>query len=369
MTAEFILRPGTPDKEIARINKALKALKMIMDFQFIREKDNLEWLKSINEDPNSPQKHLKPEGRDLTLEELKMMFKSWTRVGVLQVDAMFGRCPPKDAVKILRFMSAEPMLLSIEGKSDLDRLKKEAIEVDPSLPAATLQALDALLEVPPPPEKNPDRREMPQSGVARFADWNGSDIEVLFGSVDSPRYMKDDEYLDDDYNPLYRDKEGRAYMLLPLLQFGPGIEKRLDEIYRHAYEIGLKTDPFSFYAAVYGQVPADAKSIVENGAHIGERDALFAILRLRGLQNQTYPTVGFGPSGKIRPLGRPHGESNGAGEAIAAFCQVLVDRHGHDGIRLEGVVNGDYRNKPVEAILGVIHSLDEKSAPASAPSM
>ena len=68
--------------------------------RIIEEEDNIAWLKDINENPESPQLHLKPLDRDLTMEELKSYLGMFMEVGVLDVDIHFGRTPV-ETMKVL----------------------------------------------------------------------------------------------------------------------------------------------------------------------------------------------------------------------------------------------------------------------------
>ena len=68
------------DIEIRKINSILK--KMKIENRFSLEQDNIDWLKDINTNLKSPQSHLKPADRDLTLEELKELFTRWTETEI-----------------------------------------------------------------------------------------------------------------------------------------------------------------------------------------------------------------------------------------------------------------------------------------------
>lgn len=333
MTIRFQLRPGTSDEDIRRVNSAILATKPSKKYCFLSDEYMEDWLKEINTDPDCPTGHLKPQGRDLTRAELSNLFPS-IKVGELNASVTFSRMTARDAAKLAKVMAAEPLLLDIRGDwdrfSSLARESKGTPEVREQT-EVSLSSLKKMLFTPPPPEKNMDRREKIESGIAVFRDFNGnSDICVLFGAVDTPRYMKDDQYIDDDYNHLYRDSANRPYMLLPLLKLGPKAGDSLHEIYLHARDIGLNVEPLAFFAATYGVTPNNAIDIFKSADKISERDALFAINKLSALINHRCDLAPdkSGAYLKVAPTSHRKDES-GKREAIAAFLNVLIKSHGY----------------------------------------
>lgn len=347
MTVRFKLRPGTPEAAIRKLNSAIGRLGLEQPFRFISESDNKRWLDDINRNPKSPQRHLKPDDRDLTMQELTSMFKIWTEVGTLEMDVKYDRCSPQDAAKIAAFMSAEPLLLSVHGESDFEKFTELAIEGGAAPDA--LQSLQRLLNIPPPPKKNPKRREMPTSGIATFSDWNGNDINVLFGAVDHPRFMKTDEYVDDAYNSIYKDPDGRPYMLLPLLELGPGQRDRLISIWKGASDIGLRAEPYTFFAAVYGVTPSDFKDVALD---IGERDALYAIKKLRSMQYAYRPATTVSSQRAklvLEPIDKKFGDEH-LSIAIASFGNVLIKKFDYDPFELNKAINQDRLGELIDGV-------------------
>lgn len=65
--------------DIEKVNADLQ--KRGVENRFITEKNTLEWLNDINANPESPQAHLKPKGRNLTVKELREWIPEWTDTG------------------------------------------------------------------------------------------------------------------------------------------------------------------------------------------------------------------------------------------------------------------------------------------------
>ena len=66
------------------INKIAK--KRGLDFSFNTAQGNIDWVDDINNNPESYQSHLKIEGKEYTLENLKKAFPRDTKVGLLDAD-------------------------------------------------------------------------------------------------------------------------------------------------------------------------------------------------------------------------------------------------------------------------------------------
>jgi len=86
------------DKGIIEVNKLLK--KAGIKRTFTTEADNIAWFNDINNNPKSPQAHLKP----ITLKELKGLFGLWCEVGVLSFDVAFSRTSQAEAKKFAKFI-------------------------------------------------------------------------------------------------------------------------------------------------------------------------------------------------------------------------------------------------------------------------
>lgn len=86
------------DLGIIEVNKLLK--KAGIKRTFTTEQDNINWFNDINNNPKSPQAHLKP----ITLKDLKGLFGLWCEPGVLSFDVAFSRTSQAEAKKFAKFI-------------------------------------------------------------------------------------------------------------------------------------------------------------------------------------------------------------------------------------------------------------------------
>ena len=213
----------------------LNAILTEMDIKndFTTEQHNQDWLKDINENPKSPQRHLKPKDRNLTMDELKDMFESYTEIGLLDFDIAFNRTSDEDIQKYLEFIRIH--------RDNIEFLKgaEELIERYETTPKQR-RVIILLNQIEPDPVKLPKSEQTTdelQGGILLCKSWSTKPFWVIFGNVDSPVFLKKRIYEDDIYNNLYRDKQGYAYLLLPLL---PINDKQLDfvmKVYNEAWEM------------------------------------------------------------------------------------------------------------------------------------
>lgn len=235
-------KPGTEED----LNKKLK--KAGIKCAFITAEMNQDWLNDINTNPDAHQKHLKPKDRDLTMDELKDIFPSWTEVGLLSFDVAFGRTDDKEAAKYASFIEANADSLECVRGGD------ELIKRYDLTPAQNKIITE--LEMPEPePEKLPvDEQVKPdlQSGLFLCKSWSPTPFWVVFGKVEKPTFLKTRIYRDELYNNIYRDKKGYAYLLLPLMPINNRQVEFVTEVYNQAYEMGLR-ESFNFIIPlVYG---------------------------------------------------------------------------------------------------------------------
>lgn len=229
----------------SKMNKVLK--QRGIEGAFLTEEMNLEWLEDINNNPESPHKHLKPENRNLTLEELKDMFTTWTVVGLYETDLYFGRTSKEQMELLAQFI--------YEYKGDIEYVAKSDILIKRSdLPSEQVEVLKSL-EVPDKkPEMLPEEERCIhnfQNGQLLCKSWNSTTpFWAIYGKVEKPTFLKDKIYVEDLYNNIYKDKKGYAYMLIPLQPFGA--KNFGEKVYEQAFELGLREHPLYFLPMVYG---------------------------------------------------------------------------------------------------------------------
>jgi len=228
------------------LNKKLKKAKI--KNEFTTAKMNQDWLDDINTNPKAHQRHLKPEDRDLTMEELKKIFPSWTEEGLLDFDVAFGRTSDTEAKKLAEFIVANKDSLEYikGGDSYLERFEftPEQIEVIKSL----YQPEPEPEMLPVEEQTNPDL----QSGLYLCKSWSDKPFWIVFGKVERPSFLKTRIYKDDLYNNLYKDKKGLAYMLIPLLPIDNRQVEFVKEMYEHAASLGLRENFNFIIPLVYG---------------------------------------------------------------------------------------------------------------------
>ena len=235
-------KPGT-EKDL---NKKLKKVKI--GYEFTTAKMNQDWLDDINTNPKAHQRHLKPEDRNLTMEELKSIFPRWTNEGLLDFDVAFGRTSDAEAKKLAEFIVA--------NKDSLEHIKGgdsylERFEFTPE----QIEVIKSLNQPEPEPEMLPvEEQTNPdlQSGLFLCKSWGLEPFWVVFGNVERPSFLKVKKYKDDLYNNLYKDKKGLAYMLIPLLPINNRQIEFVTEVYEHACSLGLRENFNFIIPLIYG---------------------------------------------------------------------------------------------------------------------
>jgi hypothetical protein len=222
--------------------------KMGIKNDFTTTKHNIEWLKDINTNPESHQAHLKPKDRDLTMDELKRYFESYTEIGLLSFDVAFSRTDEETAQKYLEFIRAHKKNIEyLKGATELIERYETSLE--------DKKVIIMLNRVDPDPVELPKDQQTTddlQGGLFLCKSWSTKPFWVIFGNVDSPVFLKRRIYEDDMYNNIYRDKQGYAYLMLPLL---PLNDKQLDfvmKVYNEAWNMGLREDFNFIIPVIYG---------------------------------------------------------------------------------------------------------------------
>jgi hypothetical protein len=245
-------------KDLNKINKMNKVLEeMGIEYKFWSEEDNKAWLNDINTNPESPQKHLKPKGRDLTLAELKEMFEAWTEVGIYETDLYYGRTSEEQMQKIGKFIYNYSDEIEFLDGSDI-LLERGNIPEEYHSTIAKLEKEDI------PPVKLPeDQQYIPNldGGVLLCKSWGIKPFWVTYGKVERPRFLKEKIYEDNLYNNIYKDKEGHSYLLVPLNDFSKGFGEK---VFSEAWDMGLREHPNYFMPMVYSYDLTDIKKIGES---------------------------------------------------------------------------------------------------------
>lgn len=236
-------------KDNANLNKLNASLeKMGLENAFLTPDDLINWVDSINNDPNSPQKHLKEKDVVYTIADLKKQFPYHTIVGQLDFDVAFGRTSEEDVKKYAQFITRNKV--SIEHIKGGDSLI-ERYELTPK----QIETIEQLTHIPEPPKLLPveeQRKPNIQSGLFLCKSFSIEPFWLLFGKVESPTFLKVKTYVDDINNKIYRDKKGLSYLMIPLLPMSDNINPFLLDVYEKAYDMGLRESFGFIMSLIYG---------------------------------------------------------------------------------------------------------------------
>jgi hypothetical protein len=244
----FKLRPGTTDPEISAVNDRLGRLKEKCGF-FLTSDYFDDWAKDINENPDSPQAHLKPASP----EYLKKLFGATMEVGALSIDVSRGRTDAETAYAFASAMLSEPLLFGVKAfEYDFLKFWELANEWSDESGAARLdmRPLAALVTFYDEGTPNLSRKEFPKDGVVVFRSWGNSEVCVVYGETDCPVFMKDDKYVENGFNHLYKDEKGRAYLTVPRFDSSFTAED-IDRFHRRAGDLGVVCHPEAFAVCLY----------------------------------------------------------------------------------------------------------------------
>jgi hypothetical protein len=239
------------------INKFLEKHKLN---QFTVEEDNIWWLNDINNNPKSEQSHLKPADRDLTMDELKAWFSAWTEVNLMGFDVGYSRTSQKQIDLYCQMILANLTEIEyIKGAKDVI----ERYDVS--------DEMKALLTKLNKPEKKPEllpeseqHRPDLEGGLFLCKSFSIKPFWVIFGRVDTPKFLKVKLYKDDDYNTIYHDKQGYGYLMLPLLKLNGKELDSLADMYQYAYGMGLREDFTLLIPLIYHLAVADFDNVADN---------------------------------------------------------------------------------------------------------
>lgn len=239
------------DKSITAVNKLLK--KARIDNSFITEQNNIDWLEDINTNPKSPQKHLKP----LTLIQLKTMFNLYCEIGALNFDMAFGRTSQTLAKKYAKFiLKYADLIQELQGaQSMLERYDFTLTKEE--------QLIIKKLNKVPVAERT--KRDL-QGGLMLCKSWSSEPFWVVFGKTinNYPIFMKDKQYEDENYNNLYRDDNGYAYLLIPLLPINNVQLEFVEKVYNDCWSMGLRESYNLFIPFIYGLDIVNTDKVAED---------------------------------------------------------------------------------------------------------
>ena len=258
---------------LKKLNKKLKAIGFTQS-AFVTESDIKKWYKNVlnSEEENCKiirETYIDKKG-NFTLESYKEMLSIlYEESGLCAFDYAFGRTTNEQLNKAAKFIFDN--VSEIESVKDLSYIIERG-----NVSKEIAEAIRHLEHIQPEPGKLPEKEQYKptvQSGNLLCKSFSPSPFWVIFGKVDEPKFMTERVYVDPFMNKLHRDKEGRGFMLIPLMtlddkKFGT---KTQDEFFKNAWNMGLREHPDYFFSVVYNLAfpKCDAKNN-ENGDLISD---------------------------------------------------------------------------------------------------
>ena len=197
------------------------------------ESDVLAWLNEINNDPKSPQRHLKPAGRYLDLAELQRRI-SVARFPFVCFDCYFQRTSEAAMRRMLELaLEYVETINEIEG-SYRDWWERCGIEDTAEnrrtfFPVSRKCARRLWPRLAPLRKRQARPEHYSRAYPARH--YPDREVRVVFANVDRCKFVRDNEFYDYYDNPPMKDAQGNRYMLVPLVPLGPGGERVANHIY------------------------------------------------------------------------------------------------------------------------------------------
>lgn len=272
MGSEFTIQlRGDADADV----EMEKFQKHYQDGFFVSDKFLDEWAENLNKDLTI-MSHLE---RPFDREKLRMYFPAWTHHG--RFDLGLSCMTKKDKRSIKNYV--------IENYDKIAWMRNGGGLLEGTNPSKKDEVLFQKFEkVDVPPEKLPEDKQVvhKDGGVLPCKTWGLKESWVAYGKVKEPVYLKDRIYVDDIYNELSHDSEGRATLLIPLRPMHEPSEwafKVVDQM----WEMGIREHPYYLASKLYHAVALDIKenqeTVAEAYADFYTEEELYARM-LRELQ-------------------------------------------------------------------------------------
>lgn len=214
--------------------------------------ENQAWLDDINNNPNSQQRHLKPENGNLSMDDFLRRFEYFTGVGVARIDVAYGRTPKEELEQIVYFLiEFEELISSVDkidelvsrsGLSEIKLLKKDLN----SLIESFTTDCDMDEQVDDVEEEFYDI----DTGIKKLNLFSKNKINFKHISCEKPVLKKRKVFVNEDINPIHRNKFGEALIYIPLVE---DIKSHTDiyAIYEQCVSLGVHESICSFAFKAY----------------------------------------------------------------------------------------------------------------------
>lgn len=330
----------TSIENIKNANAILDAKKVNKSYRFYSEEDVKEEYEYYKRGDGHYPEHQFPKDK---IKSYKDFTKYWSTealgevfvpsFGTLTFDCYFGRTKQTTMDKIARFIYDNLELIGEVGGS-----YSTFIEDKITLPQKKKDVL-IKLETPFEPEElseNEKTDDSLQSGQWLCKSWGNEPFWVLYGNVDSPRFMKKKVYVDDLYNDIYKDKQGRGFLLMPLMPLDAD-EEWFNDLYSDAYNMGLREHPHFIMPLLYNlTVNVISNEVVEQFKEMYTQEELYN--RFQQLYVEMESTFGYNKIGGFVFKDDVFEPCGGNITTVMSKCQVLTTlyRAGDLKIKNEG---------------------------------
>lgn len=87
--------------------------------------------------------------------------------------------------------------------------------------------------------------------------WGINKVNVLFGNVAEPKFIRTKEYKDDLYNSFVKDKFGNSYVMIPQVTLSYGANNEVKAIFEKLYQMTIREEFFMFINLVFPSMAAE----------------------------------------------------------------------------------------------------------------
>lgn len=94
--------------------------------------------------------------------------------------------------------------------------------------------------------------------------WGINKVNVLFGNVAEPKFIRTKEYKDDLYNSFVKDKNGNSYVMIPQLTLSYNARNEVKAIFEKLYQMTIREESFMFINLVFPSMAAELGTADKN---------------------------------------------------------------------------------------------------------
>lgn len=285
----------TSPEAIKQVNATLTEMKVPKGYRFYSEDDVKEEYEYYKKGDGNYPEHLFPKNK---IRSYKSFTKYWSTealgatfvppFGTLTFDCYYGRTATTTMNKIARFIYNNLELID-EVDGSYSTFVNDKITVSNRMKECLIQ-----LDKPFEPEELPENEKTDdtlQSGLWLCKSWSNTPFWVLYGNVDYPVFKKKRVYVDDLYNNLYKDNEGQAFLLVPLMPLDAG-EEWFSTRFEQMWKMGLREHPNLIMPLLYNlTVKTISKETVKEFRELYTQEEIAD--RFKILYNEMVNTYGY----------------------------------------------------------------------------